>query len=1124
MPLHARAAGATSEFFETRIRPVLAEHCYECHSASAKKLKGGLRVDGRSELLQGGDTGPAIVPGKPEKSLLIAAMAHRDKDLAMPPKKDQLPDAIIANFEQWIRDGATWPATEVSIATAKAKEFNLEERKQKQSWLWKTPQRQKVPVVANTRWPLGSEDRFILHRLEQAGLSPAPSADDRTWLRRVHFVITGLPPSRAEIEAFLADTKPRARERVVDRLLASPHFGERWARHWMDLMRYAESRGHESDYIIANAWRYRDYLIRAFNEGVPYHQFLLEALAGDLLPKPRLRPGTNINESVLGTGWAFLGEEVHSPVDIRQDECDRIDNKVDVFSKTFLGLTVACARCHDHKFDPIRAQDYYALSGFMLSSSFRQVRFETMENNRSMAAELRSLREQVVPKLGKAVAASNERGIRHIADYLLAAQGLLNEGRALERRVSPGNSQSPPPEPSNARRSDTASLEPKRLELWVEQLRNAETNAANPLHLFARGNRREETPASQRETRNAKPKTLDPTASTDTRVIADYTEPNQQPWKVDGEAYGSRPAMIGDIILGSNPTNPIARVMTYGAARRDLFWNRLKAVPGNENDSGALAATTRSGQMLRTPTVTLGVGKLHYLIKGRTRVYAAVDSHLMVEGPLHGRLVQKFDSGPQGEPRWVTQDLSLYSGHRVHVEFGPEGDGELEVLMVVESAETPKWQPEVSFAPATPVRTSASDAKEFQSAVAAANRQLSRGTIAKSPEAGRQALLANWLVQNPSLFGDASDAATVRPANAFLAGQSNIASRVRWESHTAVAWFDGTGVDENILVRGKPFKLGAVSPRSLPAAFASAKPITTTASSGRYELALQLINPSNPLVARTMVNRVWHHVFGRGLVATVDNFGALGDRPTHPELLDQLAWQFVHQDDWSVKRLIKRLVLTQTFAMSSHSADARSEEIDPTNALLHRMPVRRLEGEVIRDALLTVSGRLNPTVYGLPVPVHLTEFIVGRGRPDKSGPLDGDGRRSIYTGMRRNFLPTLMQTFDAPTPFSTVGKRNVTNVPAQSLALMNDPLFHQQARVWAERLFREMPDADSTKRVSWLFESAYGRLPTAKETKACLESLGELSQLQKTTDAQNIDAWTELCHALLNANDFIYVK
>ena len=285
-----------------------------------------------------------------------------------------------------------------TLSNGKSGGFNLAERKQQRPWLWQAPRRQNLPAVKNTHWPLSPEDRFILHRLEQSGLQPAPATDDRTWLRRVHFVITGLPPGRSETQAFLADTKPGARERVVDRLLASPHFGERWARHWMDLMRYAESRGHESDFIIANAWHFRDYLIRAFNEGVAYDQFLLEHLAGDLLPKPRLRPGTDINESVLATGWAFLGEENHSPVDIRQDECERIDNKLDVFSKTFLGLTVSCARCHDHKFDPIRAQDYYALTGFMLGSSFRQTRFEAMENNRKMAAELASLRERFMPK------------------------------------------------------------------------------------------------------------------------------------------------------------------------------------------------------------------------------------------------------------------------------------------------------------------------------------------------------------------------------------------------------------------------------------------------------------------------------------------------------------------------------------------------------------------------------------------------------------------------------------------------------------------------------------------------------------------------------------------------------
>jgi hypothetical protein len=282
------------------------------------------------------------------------------------------------------------------------------------------------------------------------------------------------------------------------------------------------------------------------------------------------------------------------------------------------------------------------------------------------------------------------------------------------------------------------------------------------------------------------------------------------------------------------------------------------------------------------------------------------------------------------------------------------------------------------------------------------------------------------------------------------------------------------------------------------------------------------VGPENPLVARVLVNRVWHHLFGRGLVPTVDNFGALGEPVTHPELLDQLAWQFVHEDGWSMKRLIKRLVLTQTYSMSHRAADPHADELDPANNLWHRVPIRRLEAEAIRDSLLAVSGRLNPAVGGPPEPVYLNEFVVGRGRPEKSGPLDGDGRRSLYLAVRRNFLSPTMLAFDSPTPFSTVGRRNVTNVPAQSLALMNDPLFHEQARVWAQRLLNELPGASPAVRVAWLFESAYSRLPTPTESSECLGALAELQKLHPGDDG-NVELWTDLCHALLNANEFIYV-
>lgn len=1076
-------AEAGSEFFETKIRPVLAEHCYECHSAKAAKVKGGLRVDGRQELLAGGGSGPAIVPGKSEASLLLAAITHRDPDLAMPPKKPRLPEAVIADFTRWINEGAEWPG---EVATAsKSAGFDLAERKKKQPWLWQAPRAQKIPEVKDRSWPLSTEDFFVLERLEKAGLRPATRADDRTWLRRVHFVITGLPPSRQEIRAFLSDGTAEARAAVVDRLLASPRFGERWARHWMDLVRYAESRGHESDFIIANAWHYREYLIRALNADVPYDQFVLEHVAGDLLPRPRFRPGTRINESVLATGWAFLGEENHSPVDIRADECERIDNKVDVFSKTFLGLTVACARCHDHKFDPIRAEDYYALSGYMLSSSYRQVRFEAMENNREMADKLARLRANYTPPIASEFAVSIRAGVERIAEDMSRAVQVISGKAEPDERLRP----------------------------WAEHLRHAATNKESVLHEFAKRAAGLETECS--------PATRSFNLPEGARVIADYTRPDRQPWKVDGEVFGHRPLHAGEIVLSGDADNPIAQVMTYGAARRDPFWNRLKNAAGNENDSGRLAATARSGRMLRTPTVTLASGKVHYLIKGKTRVYAAVDSHLMVEGPLHGTLVKEFDSGDKNAPRWVTHDLSEYVGHRAHFEFGPDADRELEILMVVDSPAAPEWLPAAQFEFSQDDSNDKS-AKQFEAAAEAACAALQTGEVG-----AEHAVIANWLVQNAALLRESPNAELLKLSRKFQAAEKEIANQVQWESRTAVAWFDGTGVDENILMRGNPALPGTRAARALPAVLGmTTKPADAagcSSSSGRYELGLRLVDPANPLLARVFVNRVWHHVFGRGIVASVDNFGELGDRPTHPELLDHLAWEFMHRQSWSLKRLLKRLVLSQTFAMSSHTADATAAERDPSNVLLHRMPVRRLEGEVIRDALLSVSGRLSSSVGGPPEPVHLTEFLVGRGRPEKSGPLDGSGRRSVYLAVRRNFLPTFMQTFDAPTPFSTVGRRNVTNVPGQSLALMNDPLFHQQAAVWAERLLREIPAGDDRTKIQWLFESAYGRMPTEEELTSSLAALNELRQLQ-AGGGEAVQIWTELCHALLNANEFIYVQ
>ena len=389
------------EFFEKQVRPLLAARCYECHSGKTKEPKGGLRLDSRSAAIQGGDTGPAVVPGDPAKSLLVDAVNYGDL-YEMPPKS-KLADAEIAVLTKWVDLGAPWPKEDVAAAATNKSEFDLAGRKDSH-WCWQPVKSSAPPQVRDAAWPQSPSDFFVLARLEAAGLSPAPDADRRTLIRRLYFDLIGLPPTPAEVGAFVADDSPQALEREVDRLLDSPHFGERWGRHWLDLVRYAESRGHEFDYNIPNAYQYRDYVIRAFNADLPYDQFVVEHVAGDLLDAPRRHPERDFNESVLGTGFWFLNEWVHSPVDIRKDETDRFDNMVDVFGKTFLGLTIGCARCHDHKFDAISQRDYYALFGYLQSSAYRQVRFESLDQNRRLAKQLADLEDETRSKAAPVVA------------------------------------------------------------------------------------------------------------------------------------------------------------------------------------------------------------------------------------------------------------------------------------------------------------------------------------------------------------------------------------------------------------------------------------------------------------------------------------------------------------------------------------------------------------------------------------------------------------------------------------------------------------------------------------------------------------------------------------------------
>ena len=356
-------------WFESKVRPLLVGNCHECHSAASGKVKGGLRLDSREAVLTGGSSGPAVLPGDVEGSLLVRAVRHADDDYAMPPKR-KLPDEQIAVLEEWVRRGAPWPksaaAADAPVASAQI-DYDFDEAR-REHWAFRPLAQVEPPVLEENKWSQDPVDRFLLAAMEAKGVRPVADADKRTWLRRVTLDLTGLPPTPEELAAFEADRAGDAHEKVVDRLLASPGFGERWGRHWLDVARYAESSGKERNVAYPHAWRYRDWVVEAFNKDLPYDRFLEAQLAGDLLPAS----GPDARASnLVATGYLAVGPKSHNARDKRQFMLDVADEQLDALSQGMLGLTIACARCHDHKFDPIPIEDYYSLAGILVSSETR---------------------------------------------------------------------------------------------------------------------------------------------------------------------------------------------------------------------------------------------------------------------------------------------------------------------------------------------------------------------------------------------------------------------------------------------------------------------------------------------------------------------------------------------------------------------------------------------------------------------------------------------------------------------------------------------------------------------------------------------------------------------------------
>jgi len=1079
-----KADSQTLELFEKQVRPVLASSCFSCHGPAQQFSS--LRLDSREHILRGGKRGPAIVPGKAAESLLVKAVRH---DGLKMPLTGKLSDPQVEAIARWIDLGAPWP--ELSKGTLGPGDPGFYEKITREHWAFQPVREPKAPAVQDSRWPEHPVDRFILAAIEKSGLKPSPTADRRTLIRRLSFVLTGLPPAPLEIDLFERDRSPGAYERQVDRLLRSPHFGERWARHWMDVMRFAETLGNDWNYELHGAWIYRDYLIRAFNQDVPYDQLIREHLAGDLLEKPRLDAREGVNESAIGTAFYRLGEQGHDDcVRFREIRTDVVDNQIDTLGKAFQGLTIACARCHDHKLDPIPTADYYALYGVMTSSRMVMRTADLAQVDRAVQQQLQERKPRIRAELARLWRLEIEK----IPRYLMAAH------RAWKKL---------PPE-----ENDLRELELDRVQAVLSALEKHQPEMDEPLYPWIQmAGEADFTGGWQ---------TLAARFAEESRSRSAFNRQNFRPlgsegfagWHADGKALGDGVSLSGEFAVASEGREAVSGVFPAGIYSHAVS-QRLNAAlrsPLIPKDSKFASIEVMGGKLgarravLDNCMLSEDYETLNQDFPAWVKIANRDDQKAL---PFYLELVTKPDNPRipdrpgrlKATPEQVSSPYSYFGISRA-------------VLHDID--QTPKHELthlNRLFADRPP----AADFVMLAARMASAARQaLTRWSEGKAGD--DDARWIDWLLRTRLITNSIDQSPELR---ALIEDYRALESRL-----TPPRVFHGMadldpGYDFPLLPGGDATRAGTPVPRGFLQLIGKSKGGFQTFGSGRRELAELVASPDNPLTARVMVNRAWQHVFGRGIVATADNLGLYGERPSHPELLDYLAARFV-REGWSVKKLIRLLVLSNTFQQSSRNAAPSSS--DPLNRLLARYPVRRLEAEAIRDAILTVSGRLDRTLYGPSIQPHREQ--PKDYRKLHQGPLDGDGRRSIYLKVTRHEGPRFLEVFDFPNPTLARGNRDETNVAPQALAMMNDPFIVDQAGVWADRLIAgRVPSAEA--RVDAMFRTALGRLPEARERERMSGLVKELASLHKAPLDKLLESrevWKDAAHALFNLKEFIYIQ
>ena len=946
------------EFFESRIRPVLVEHCYSCHSADAKDLKGGLLLDSRQGVMLGGDSGPALVAGDVKASMIMDAMRH--ETLEMPPDR-KLPDHVLDDFATWIQNGAVDPRDGEVVRQKTA--IDLE--KGREFWSFRPVQRPPIPVtdIPSAKTDI---DRLIAAQQQAAeetgeAINGAPQATPDVLIRRLTYVLTGLPPTLAEQETFAsawADDPDAAMETTVDRLLQSSQFGERWGRHWLDVARFSESTGGGRSLMLPDAWRFRDYVIQSFNADKPFDQFVREHISGDLLPADS---DEQHDEQLVGVGYLMLGAINYEEQDKEQLRMDVVDEQIDSTGRTFLGMTLGCCRCHDHKFDPIPTTDYYALAGIFRSTT------SLLPNN--------------------------------VSDFVTAPLKVGYDKAAVDQ--------------------------------WNEKDKAFEEQIAAAKKSLSKGKQKAAV-ASNSLSRESL-----------AGVIVDDTDATFEGTWV---ASSSQRPFVGSGYMHSNSPRTGLAVHYEAKLPSDGEYEVRMAISAAENRSDSVPvliehADGESIVMISQKVTPTGDGVCADL--GRFR----------------------FDAASSAKVRIKAAEAS--AGHVI-----------ADAIQFIEAGKVPLAAP-------GPVDTPA--------AAATAAPQAEKAGDKKTTDLPEQKL--------KQLEADRAEHKKHKP-------EIPIAMCVRDEQKPA---------DWHVHVRGEIRNLGAVVPRGfISVATPRDHSVTVSAaaaasSSGRKGLAEWIASPGNPLTARVYVNRVWMHVLGEGIVRTPDNFGATGDRPTHPELLDYLADTFVADDHWSTKKLVRRLCLTAQFRLSSAGTPA-AVHADPENRLLTRASRSRLDAESIRDSLLQISGTLDLSIHSGRTIAKISTY--DNAYRHEENPLLC---RSVYVPSFRNTMLDLFEIFDVANPNVVAGKRTNSLRPAQSLYMLNSPFVMEQSHHAAVQFLNSAAyhgdDAGRSIRNAWRI--CLGRDPSRDEAAAAVNLLTE------KTDSQA--AWATLFHSLFASVDFRYV-